>query len=356
MIPREEPREPSNPDSPRSIDRLSEYAGLLNDVSILIAELEVNQVTDQTEHTFSFELFGENQVIIPPSIAAAMPDIDQITVSITKEDVDSPSILSIDFMSETKMATISRSGHHEDGTEPDMVMDTSFKARLGANLFQTARQQIQSESAAHFEKRFTPIEKVSAAELNTLIMSLIYPDAERGYEMFADVDFLNPSAYESLKESFRLSALNNSNTMTYDFHSSESRFGYMKQEGQPISFSFRYFESDASRFVTVQSNLDTDFRLRFTTDYEMVRSNGLTTDEKMPYYPTAEELRYLRSILMTEIAALNPTPVAFLEDERVDDKDAEALFMERGGDVLSKKYVREVLEQLGFDAPDPGAA
>jgi hypothetical protein len=338
MIPREESKEPSNPDSPRSIDRLSEYAGLLNDVSILIAEL------------------GEDQVVIPQSIAEAVPDIDQITVSISKEDIDTPSILSIDFISPTRTATISRSGHGEDIGEPDMVIDTAFKARPGANLLHTAKQQLHGEVAADFEKRFKAIEKVSTAELNTLIMSLIYPDKERGYKMFADVNFLDPSAYESLKDSFRLSALNNSNSMTYDFHSSESRFSYAKQEGQPIAFSFRYLENDEGRIVTVQSNLDTDFRLQFTTDYEMVRSNGFTTDEKIPYYPTAEELRYLRYVLMTEIAALNPTPVAFLEDERIDDKDAEALFIERGGDVLSKKYVREVLEQLGFDAPDPSAA
>ncbi|HEY8886010.1 MAG TPA: hypothetical protein VIM31_00725 [Candidatus Microsaccharimonas sp.] len=356
MIPREEPKEPSNPDSPRSIDRLSEYAGLLNDVSILIAELEVNQITDQTEHNFSFELIGENQVVIPKSVRAVMPEIDQITVSISKEDIDAPSILSIEFVSDSRTVSVSRSGHGKATAEPDMMLDTAFKTHPGANLLQTAKQQLHGEPNSDFEKRFTAIEKVSNAELNTLIMSLIYPDTERGYEMFADVNFLDPAAYESLKESFRLSALNNSNSMTYDFHSSESRFSYLKQEGQPISFTFQYIENEEGRLVTLQSNMETDFRLQFTTDYEMMRSTGFTTDEKMPYYPTSEELHYLRSVLMTEIASLNPTPVAFLEDQRIDDKDAEAVFIERGGDVLSRRYVREVLEQLGFDAPDPGTA
>jgi hypothetical protein len=366
MTPRGESKEPTNPNSPRSIDRLSEYAGLLSDVSVLIAELDVNQVTDQSEvidhiaaqsdRTFSFELIGDHQVVIPETIRAAMPDIDQITVTISKTGVEMPSMLSIDLLSDTRIITISRSGTDEGNDEPDVLIDTSFKARPGANLLKTAKQQMRSESTKDFEDRLIPIDKVSNAELNTLIMSLIYPNAERGYQMFADVNFLSPSAYESLTESFHLSALNNNNAMSYDFKSSNSHFSFMKQEGQPISFTLIYNEDKEDRLVTMQSNMETEFRLQFTTGYEMVRSSGYTTDERMPYYPTAEELQYLRSLLVTEITRLNPTPVAFLKDGRIDDLDAETILIERGTDVLSigQRYIREVLKELGLDAPDSG--
>lgn len=348
MISSENPEELTKP------DRLSEYAALLSDVSTLIAELELNQISDRAAHTFSFELIGEHQVVIPEGIITVMPEIDQITASITKEGMDDPSMLSINLFSDSKVVMITRSGQDEETQAPEVLIDTSFHTREDGRSPKDAKRQIQTEDSEDFEKRLETVARISNPELNSFIMSLIYPDKDRGYEMFAHADFLNPSAYESLKDSFRLSALNNGSSITYKFETSESQMSYTKQEGQPTSFTLRYADQKDGHLATVYINMDADFQLQFREACEITRLSGVVTDEMMSFSPTTKELQHIRSILLTEIQSIHPTPVAFMEDEYVENKDPETLLIERKTIVLRREYVKKVLDELNFHAPETG--
>jgi len=342
---------------PQNPDRLKVIAGLLQDVSLLITELEANQSIEQTEHTFEFELIGDHEAVIPPSVLKYIPNIDQISVTIGREDQEeqpspSPSFLTIDFTSPDKTITVSRSGYEDGVHDTDILMDTSFHEKFSykndgtAFIPATAKEQMQQESTEDFLARQQQIKKISREELNILIMSLVYPDSERGYQMFTQVDLLSPNTYDSLREFFQLSAWNNRSSMTHQFENSEAQFLYHKEEGQPVSFTIHYPEDRTGQIITAQSNLDTDFRLEFNT-YE--------NSEKKPYFPSTDEIQYLRSILYAEAASVNPVTVSFSDNEVTSDSDPETAFIKSGKKIFSRDHAKDILAQLSLDSTDSSA-
>jgi len=338
-------------------DRLRVYAGLLNDVSTLIAELENNQASDDSSHAFTFEIFGDHSVMIPKAISEALPDLDQILLTLGKDETDLRSTLSVDFLSSDKVVTVSRSGIDDDNAQPDALIHTTASKRSRTPTPLALKlDTIQGEIDDDFTERITPIERVSKSELNALIMSLAYPDSERGYAMFADVDFLNPAVFDSLRESLRLPAMDSRSSVEYGFESNDAQFMFHKEQEQPLAFTVTYPEKMSGRTITAQSNLETDFHLIFTTYDAVFREGEFTTDEKVPYQPSTEEIQYLRSILQTEIAAINPTSAGLFEDDQtIDQNDPEKLFIESGTMIFSKDYVKTVLDGLANEPTGPEA-
>lgn len=347
-------------------DRLKEYAGLLYDVASLITEIEADQENgEHTDHTFTFEVFGEHQIEIPKEVSDLMPTIDRIAVTLSKDaGASRPSVsLSIEFMSDDALLAISRSHDGETEYESDTFFDTSYHYRpggsdQGSHAPVDARAQINTENHEAFQARLSSVDKIPTAKINTLIMSLIYPDRERGYKMFADADFLSPQAFNSLIDSFNLSTLDKVNSLGHKFTSSDALFTYYKQNDEHFSFNLQYPEKETERTIIAKSNMETDFRIEFTT-HEDTQGDpftmGGTLPRVAPYYPTTDELYYLRTILKTEIAALNPNSIEFSEDELSGGIDPEQRMIESNKIILSKRHVRDVLEKLGFDPPNAGA-
>ena len=385
------PPERSNYENSRSPDRLRAYAGLLGDVSTLITELEASQESRQSDNSFVFELFDDETVVIPPQVKAVMPTVEQIVVTIGKNSDPLPptsvesaanisSYISVDFLSGDKIVTVSRSGDSEDKDQPDVLTDLSYSAKGTPIPFRlpTPRESINSELSDDFAARQTEIAKVPQADFNTLIMSLIYPDAERGYEMFNKVNLLRGEAYDSLKDSFKIPALNHKSSMTHRFSTDAVHFDFNKNEGQPVSFSIYYNEPVkidgeiiSGRPIVARSNLETDFKLEFQTyDVRLEQFEGKTkkgisvplgsmlVESATPYFPTTEDIQALRIILSHEIAAINPATVELFEDEIFDGTTPEQTFESSGKarTIFSATYIQNMLDKLGFDSPNSGAA
>jgi len=355
----------SEANSSRSPNRLRAYAGLLQDVSILISELEANKAANQAEATFSFDLIGENEIMIPEAIQQLMPDMKQITVTIGKADTEHPSYLSINFISDNKTIVISRSGMEDNEQTPDVEIDTSLQHRVdfkpdGTPYVPTSvKEQLQQESTENFEKRRSDLERITRSELNALIMSLVHPDPDRLYAQFDDVDFLSPTVHDSIRDSFEISALNNQNTVNYEFNSSDTIFNFYKREGQPVSFGVTYFDEKSERQISAQSDLETDFRIEFSTQ-EALQENpyfpGENESVRTPYFPTTEEIYYLLTLLETEIGSINPSSITLMEDDLINSIDPEAQMLQKDTTILSKTYVKRILDQFRFDSPDSGTA
>ena len=359
------PREFSEASSSRNPDRLRAYAGLLQDVSTLIAELEANKAANQAEATFSFEIIGDNTIMIPEAVRKEIPNLDQITVTIGKDSDEDPSYLSINFLSDDKSIIISRSGLEAQDDTPDVTIDTSLRRRADvapdgaaySSLY--ADHQLQNEQPNDFHERISDLKKVPLAELNALIMSMIHPNDDHLYAQYDEVNFLTPAAHESLRESFELAALNNRNNVNYTFETSDATFNFFKREGQPISFEVSYLDKKSEQKISAQSDLETDFKIVFST-LEPTEENpyfpGQMEFVRSPYFPSTEEIYYLLAILKTEIAAINPTTLMPIDIEVVDENSPETQLLQKGTEVFSQAYVRNVLEQLGLDAPDAGTA
>lgn len=353
----------NNDGGPSSPDRLEAYAGLLGDVSRLITEVDANQRSPRSEHTFTFEHLSEFRAEVPQIVSELMPDLDQIDVTLIKtspdDDMidDGPSIVSIsvDFISKTKMITMNRTAH--GSPDDDTIIDCSYRLDgLGPEPLDGSKKQMQTESENDFIQRISHFEAISKAEFNKLIMSLVYPDEQRGYEMFADADLFSPRAFESLKDSFYFTALNNQSGRGYAFTTNDARISYFKFDGQPTSFTITYPEQYIGQPITAKNDMDTDFRLRFFTT-ELVENDPFT-DGALPtqtnYFPTPSDIAYLRSIIETEVMAISPAAVGFA-DQASDELDPEVIFGDTGAKaIISKAHVAEVLEQLSFDPTDPG--
>ena len=376
----------------KSPDRLQAFSGLLSDVSMLITELEDSQESRQADNTFTFELLGEHSVILPPQVLALLPDVDQVVVTIGKEetlptdkdpkkkksDKPIPPYLSITFSSKDALISVSRSSDVKNPDEPDVFIDLSSKAEFTPVPFRplSATEKINSENEDEFSGRRIEIEKMSQKDINTLLMSLIYPDAERGYEMFEKIDLLRPDTHDDLMDSFQYAALGHQNSMTHRFTTGSTQFSFEKHEGEPVSFSVRYNETvvdevGIGRPLVAFSNLETDFRLEFRTYEEQdeplegrtkkgvsVDLGSITVEGGKPYYPTTEDLQSLRSLLIEEIHAINPATVTLYQDTNVDMMSPDQTFEKSGkaGAIFSPSYLKKMLENLGFDSPDPGAA
>lgn len=376
----------------RSPDRLEAFAGLLGDVSMLISELSNNQESRQADNTFTFEIIGDHHVVLPPQVLSLLPSVDQVVVTIGKEELpkpddeqsdekSSPSIppyLSINFLSKDALISASRSIDAKDPNEPDVFLDLSSKSEFTPVPFRplAASEYINREADDDFSERRIEIGKISQKDINTLLMSLIYPDAERGYEMFENVDILRADTFDTLMDSFRLASLGHHNSVMHAFSTGPTRFNFNKQEGQPVSFSIYYNdtvngEAEAGRPIIASSNMETDFRLEFRT-YEQqeepltgrtrrganIALGSVKVESTKPYFPTTQELQLLRSILIKEILAINPTSVPIFEDTLTDNVGPEQSFEKSGkaDTIFSPSYIKKMLSELGFDSPDSGTA
>jgi len=327
-------------------DRLKAYAGLLYDVSSLMTELEAGRFPNHSEYRFTFEIIGPHQIVLPQIVSEMIPGLDQIIVTLgrsipkTNTESESPTYLSIDFMSDAQQITISRSGDPSDKKEPDVLILTS-----------DPKVEIQHEATNIFQGRRQNISKVSQAELNAFMMSLVYPDAERGYEMFSEANLLKAEVYESLRGPLELSALNNTSSLRYDFESSDAKLYFYTEQGQSISFTLYYPGKVPGQVITAQNDMETSFVLRF----KLQDAEG----QAMDYLPTPEEISYLRAILNTEAAIYSPETVNMLEGDLIDFRDPEQAFIEKGKVVLSAQHIQDTLAQLekdSLDSPDSGTA
>lgn len=361
-------------------DRLKAFAGLLGDVSMLITEIEAShngidaeafeKGTLNPSHTFSFEIIGEHKVEIPHKIAKLIPDIDQITVTIGQDDATAPSYISVDLISPIQTATLSRSGNPEDEPEFDQILhfDTNETAKNTITPFKVRSDKdiLHGETDEEFARRIIAINKISRKEFNTLLASLVYPNEDRDYTAFERADLTSRDVFDSLKESFQLAALNNTNASMYEFSQSDTKFSYFKSDEQPLSFTIRYPEEKTGRIVVAHSNLETDFRLKFNTYEEVSHTlhagnvaviDKNLIDEAVPYYPTTDELQYVRSLLATEIVSMSPITTAN-EASLVDETTPDQALETSGRDtlIMSDVYIQNMLNRLDGDAQNPGAA
>lgn len=349
-------------------DRLKAYAGLLGDVSMLIDEIEASHLeTDDADmetyvpfHTFSFELIGAHSVEIPKEILKVAPDIDHIEISIGQDEPNAPTYISVDLISETKAVLLSRSGNPEDEPEFDQVIDLSHNQE--DELRSTSlRDILRTETDEAFAKRIVPMHKVPQEAFNRLVGSLLYPNAQKDYGAFGYANFHDHAAFDSLKESLQLAALNNVNSAMYTFARSDASFSYMKADGQPTSFTLRYPQENTGRTIVAHSNLETDFRLRFNT-YETVthalhspdgtRITDVAISEGVPFYPSTEELTYVRELIGEEITVNTPA-APFDETVLIDENTPEKKFADSGMEdmIFSEEYIQNRLAQLDGDEP-----
>jgi hypothetical protein len=376
MVPRDKDFEGS-----KKPDRLKAFSGLLSDVSTLITELELSRESRQADNTFVFELLNNNQVVLPPHVTALLPKVDQVVVTIGKEEEGSitpPPYLSVHFLSQDALIAVSRSSDGKDPDEPDVYIDLSVVPQDTPVPYRplTQSEVLGREINEAFSQRQIEVEKMSQKEINTLLMSLIYPNADRNYTRFEGVDLLRSDTFEDLLESFKYAALGHQNSMSHTFATGGARFDFNKQEGQPISFSVYYNEvlegeTETGRPIVAKSNFETDFRLVFETYEErsapltgrtekgiVVSLGEIAIDSPVPYFPSTKEIQALRKILIREINQINPATVPLYKNVLIDEVDAEQSFERSGqGDLIfSPTHIQNMLDKFGFDSPDSGAA
>ena len=359
-------------------NRLSEYAGLLSAISSLISEIELSEIGPHTidtksdkkpekkptelENTFNFEIIGtRNASNIPPKVSELLPDINQVVITLGQSNAKTPSYLSVDFISESGMITASRSGDPEDQPEFDSRINLSVDNISDDTVVPFAqpsrRSIIKNESESDFQDRITPINKIPQAQLNALIMSLVFNGDDKDYSVYQNVDMLDPNVFSNLVESLQLAAFNHSSSPMYTFTTSDTSFSYVQLEGQPASFSIRYPEEKTGRTITAYSSFETDFQTQFytydTTRYQLAATEGINlgsvlVDEKVPFYPTTQEASYLRTIVETEMRSIGSVVTSNEEATAIDLKTPDTIFDESGkGDLIfSPVYIQNRLDEL----------
>jgi hypothetical protein len=176
----------------------------------------------------------------------------------------------------------------------------------------------------------------------------MYPDSERGYSMVETVDFHDPAAYDTLRESLKLAALDSEDAVQHAFATSETDFSYVKHNSDPMSFSLSFTDEISGLTVTALSDLETSFTIEFFT-YD--------NEGRKPFLPTSKEIVRLTELLQQESEFISPaTTLDGMPDDSISSLETpESHVVDNGKIIHSQKHVQNILDQLGFDSSDSSA-
>jgi hypothetical protein len=326
----------SNEFTQHSPDRLEATAGLLQEVSTLISEIKLD--AEQSVHKYTFPVLPEHQMIFPESVASVMPDMDSLAVTIGTDGAPDRTYISFDFYSDSHLLTVSRSGAHLEGDEePDDELITLDKNK----------RLVSDESEDDFFSRVKKINRIPASELNVLLFSLMYPDSERGYSMVESVDFHNLGAYDTLRESLKLAALDTEEVGSYEFSTGNTVFNFTQHNNEPTTFYIRHIDDRTGNVISAHSDLETNFTIRFFLHDD----SGMVS-----YSPEAAEISRITAALSDEIERIAPSlSLEQTDTEAISTISPESTVIDQGKTIHSRVHVQNVLDQLSFDPTDPSA-
>lgn len=326
-------------------DILHEYAGLLTDVADLIEAIEHSPVSKELNDTFRFPAVDDSMVI-PVSVTDKIGPIETIELTLdVPSSANDPSSFSIDLIGADQMCVISRASDAREDESPDMILDLTSTNQ--------DNRAIHSMRNDEFEDRLIPIKKIPLNEVNALLMSLVSPDSERGYEMFESADLLAPKVLEGIRETLQYRSASRHDGLGYTFATSgETTISYARHEGQPTSFTIMYPEHDKGRVMLAKCNLETDFQLAFSSLNVLPGLNGDMIDGLIDFHPTVRDVQKLRIILEEElevVSALTPEIIAMREEDAEasdNTKNPTVAFDAAKNDYFSNRYTQDTLFDL----------
>lgn len=359
-----------NNDLPRNAEKtndiLREFAGLLTDVTDLVATIEAARLPHDKSDIITVPVFGDG-IEIPRQVTAAIGEVHEVLLSFDlpelPENEASPyveyadprlSSVSVEFVGKEKTYYLSRVNTIE--TAPyDHILDIqpttpNDRATFGQQAINALRHH--SDEDEDFLKNIQEIPTITLLEFNSLLMSMVYPDKERGYEMFENANLLDPKVLENIRESIRLGLNQHMDGIGYAFNSTEhTSLSYTREQGQPVSFRLSYADFTNGRTIIAQHSLETDFTITFSTVEDLPGLNGDTVVGTVDFMPTVDDIIHLRHVLQQEITATN---TALLDIDTVDAIDAQHIdpadqFEKTGNNYFSPGFTQETLDRLDFD-------
>jgi len=355
-----------HPNGERSPDILREFAGLLTDVSDLVDSIETLEAPHDLSDFVTIPVVGES-IVIPEQVQRTIGDVQTIVLffDIPASDSDSTiqhaSSLGIELIGKDKTYTLSRTS--EDTSElNDYIFDIEpispdARATFGKTALKALRHD--EESTDDFLKNIETVEAIDRKDLNALLMSIAFPDNERGYDMFESANLLDKDVLEKLRESVQFGLVSNHTGLGYVFNSTDASITYFRQENQPISFQISYPDYKHGRAILAQHTLETDFTIAFSTIETLPGLNNDSVDGTVDFIPSVNDLMDLRSILQTETMLLNAThgaesPLDVAEIEEVDEinVDPAVQFDKSGQDYFSPQFTQDTLDGLNFEPSD----
>jgi hypothetical protein len=324
--------------TPQSVDRLEAISSLLFDVSTLISEIKSEP--QETMTVYPFPLLDGHHVELPSAVLRQMPDVDTVLVIVKhgeprNDGTTEPSYLSFDFLSRDQQLSVSR-----DGQLQETELDT-------ADSLLELKDVTAYEDEATFKARIRQIETIPQPELNALLFSLMYPNPERAYALVHNVDFHEPNIIDALNDSLRASAYQTHSSSEYEFKSHQlASIQYGEHDGSTAHFSFMFADPITRRTVFAQTDMQKSFELKFFTLEDGVKTN---------FYPTADEIHAISSLVKAELDVLNrsiPTEAAHGYGH---EDTPEKTVIDNGSPIYSAKHTQNILDKLDFDTPDTSA-
>lgn len=275
-------------------DTLTAYSDLIIGVSDLAERLKTDHDVERTLQSFRYPIASETLAQIPSAIEVRLPEIDEIVIWLSRESDNTHPMLSVEFTNKDSQITLSRDGAMFTGNEhdPDLQLNS--------------------------DKTLTKIPLVEPGEVNKLLMSLMFPRSDGLYPALDDLTLLKPDTFDALSDALAAEALGGTSVREYELKSSEAYFIHSTVNGKSASFSLQYVDQVTARPIIIQSDMLTDFQLKFFT---------LGEDEdsyKTPHYPTAEEIQRAYAILRTEAHGISfEIPEEVVENEAINPSEDE---------------------------------
>jgi len=342
---------------PQDKERLRQVGDLLIDVSTLIEALNTFHQADQIDYDLTFPVLPGSPIQIPEVFTPKDPDYITITAGKTKLDAREdengmflPSQiathLSVEIIAGKDTLMITRESNDDDTEGDDIILNTTQN-----NPNVALRDELRGETSADFEKRLTSVNKVSKAEVNSLLMSLAIPDNQE-FSHFADKDLLELNTFTYLIEALSIKALEASSKGIYMFQKSETELTFEKKDGDE-SFTIAFVNPLTNQAIIAVADTRTGFDLKFS-----IFSDGRLT----PISPTSEEIEFVHNLIREELAEVTKTTDNIDSHHLIQPNNPEdiAVKIVEASDRLELELfqheIDNVLDQDGFDTPNSGAA
>lgn len=222
-------------------DTLTAYSDLIIGVSDLAERLKTDHDVERTLQSFRYPIASETLAQIPSAIEVRLPEIDEIVIWLSRESDSTHPMLSVEFTNKDSQITLSRDGAMFTGNEhdPDLQLNS--------------------------DKTLTKIPLVESGEVNKLLMSLMFPRSDGLYPALDDLTLLKPDTFDVLSDALSAQALGGTSVREYKLKSSEAYFIHSTVNGKSASFSLQYVDQVTARPIIIQSDMLTDFQLKFFT-------------------------------------------------------------------------------------------
>ncbi len=317
------------------LDIVREQGAFLQEAATIMADLPSVRPADREDHTFHYPVLPlSTPYAIPEALGLKNSAIDEIEITIgdafeaSSDTPARPAYLSVDIHSGENRFTLSRSGLN--GTE-----------ELEVTKLDLSGVTTKSESESDFLKRFSSAGGVSVAELNALMMSIALPNSYDDYSAYADRELQTPEAFSSLVELLRQKSIGDSASYVYNLERAGGSLFFTTENGQTTSFTLHYFDARRQTPIVVEYDVESDFRLRFV---------AVEDEERHVILPTADEIRFARSLLKREVITAVPEPLTQEDAENLVSEDTDY----RSSNELSG-YIDDTLDELGLNPPNTSA-